>query len=310
MRRAQRGQAMVEMSIGLLVWITIVCYGIYFAEVSYIAMRVEEAAAYAVYDTTGQRTHEKGNQNFNLSSTIPGLSSSETKKKWGDFEANSGGDYSQSKMSHVFAEYDKLYQGITCTKEDSIKYGITAIGVPNPYSDGDDTGGVKCTASATVNLVPGFQRSFKVMGGFKEDNWAAKGAAASGSYKICATPRAVNGNCGSIGILVGDFSLQGVDESKSNDLFNGGNDSFKDLVESAMGPTMCPMAQLASLTLANYMSMEACQFAFSYQGVENDYTQDVHGESDTPAGNPPWNTGGTNSKREIDDPRTFLGVKR
>jgi hypothetical protein len=305
---------MVELAIGLLLWITILAFGIHFAEVSYIAVRVEEAAAYAVYDTTGQRTHEKGNKRFNLSATIPGLSSSETKKKWGDFEANSGGDWAQAKMSHVFTEYDKLYQGITCTKAPSLKYSTDApvigLGVPNPFSAGNDTGGVKCTASATVSLVPGFPKDFRIMGGQREKQWAAKGAAASGSYKICATPRSVHGNCGSFGILVGDFSLQGPAESTSNDLFSGGNTAYYDVVNDAMGLTGCPLAMAASTAVATAVSFDACTFAFSYKGVEKNYTQNVGSEDDTPGGRPAWNTGGTNTRRTVRKPETFLGVVR
>ena len=304
----KRGQAMVEMSLGLLVFVTVLVFGIHFAEVSYLSIRVQQAAAYAVYDTTGQRTHEKGNKRFNLSATIPGLTSSEARKHWGDFEANTGGDWASSKVSHVFTQFDDLYSGITCRREPSIKYSTDAPGLgvlaPNPFSAGNDTGGVKCTASATVSLTPFFPQHFV------DGKWSFRSAnydGASTSYKICATPRASNGNCGDFGILVGDFSLQGPPESTSYDLYSGGNNSYYDVVNDAMGITACPLSVALSLGVAFTASPGACSFAFSYKGVERNYKQNI---GSVHSGASSWLTGGTNSRREINNPRTFLGVQR
>ena len=310
MRRshAQRGQAVVELALSMLVFITVLVFGIHFAEVSYLSVRVQEAAAFAIYDATGQRTHEKGNQRFNLSSTAPGLSTSEARKKWGDFEANSGGDWANAKVSHVFTEIDQIYNGITCRKETSINYStsIPVVGVvtPNPFSGGDNEGGMRCTASAQVSIAPGFPKKFfDGKWNLKSDHYAGNAT----SYKICATPRSVNGQCGEFGLLIGDFSLQGVAESKSHDLYSGGNDDYKNLVNDAMGLTACVAAQALSLGVAFTASYDACSFHFSYMGVEKNYKQNINSVHTGPT---QWITGGTNTKRQINNPRTYLGVSR
>ncbi len=301
---AERGQATVELALSMLVFITVLAFGIHFAEISYLSMRVQQAAAFAIYDATGQRAHERGN-NMSRTSTIAGLSTSEARKRFRDFEALSGADHNAAPVTHVFTSIDNM--NIQCRNENSMRYttDVPLLGllVPNPF-DGS-RGGIQCSAQATINLTPAFPRNFF------DGRWSFQTANYAGSrtsYQVCATPRAANGSCGQFGILTGDFSLQGPQESRSVDLFSNGNPAYRDLVSEAVGLVSCPAALALSGTIAFTAAPGACSFQMSYQGVENNYRQNIRSAH---TGTTRWLTGGTNSRRDMSNRnRTYLGVDR
>lgn len=304
---APRGQATLELALGMLLFITVLAFGIHFAEVGYLSMRVQQAAAFAIYDATGQRVHNEGD-NWGPGGNmygVAGLSTSEARKRFRDFEALTGGDHNAAPVTHVFTSIDQMQ--IQCTNENSISYStsppLLGLLTPNPF-DGS-RGGLKCTASATVNLTPAFPRNFF------DGEWGLRTANYAGSrtsYRVCATPRAANGNCGQFGILLGDFSLQGPTESRSVDLFSNGNPTYRDLVSSAAGPVSCPAALALSGAIALTAQPFACSFQMSYRGVEHNYRQNIRSAH---TGDRTWITGGTNSRRNpSNNQRTYLGVNR
>ncbi len=285
----ERGQATVELALGLMVFVVVLAFGIHFAEVGYLSTRVQQAAAFAVYDAIGQRAHENGDD-LSLSSSIPGLVTEQTRRYFRDFDANRGSEHDARSVRHVFTAVDALKA--QCRLERSISYIPTnpfSAATPSPY-DGS-RGGIACGVRATVQLLPGIPR----------------GVLERDEYTVCATPRSIDGQCGRFGLLVGDFSLQGARESRSNDLFRRSNPAYNGLVEKAFGPGGCPVAQNAALTIAGAFSPDACAFQFSYQGVERDYQQDIRAAH---AGPIKWNTGGTQGRRVIRDPQTLFGVRR
>ena len=58
-RRAARGrgQSTVEMALGLMVFVTVLVFGMHFAEVGFLSIKVQEASAGALWDTTARRMH-------------------------------------------------------------------------------------------------------------------------------------------------------------------------------------------------------------------------------------------------------------
>lgn len=299
-----RGQATVELGLSMLAFITVLVFGIHFAEVGYLSMRAQQASAYALYEVTGERAHEKGSD-LSRASTVAGLATIHARDRWLDFQPNVDDSAHAASITHVFTEIRGMT--VRCTNEQSLSYDTSVplggLLAPNPF-DGS-RGGVKCMSSATIALAPGFPT------GFHDGEWNLDSPHYAGSrtsYTVCGTPRATGGQCGQFGVLVGDFSLQGPAESRSVDLQNGGNDAYYDLVHSAMGITACPssMALSAAVTWTP-VGLDACSFSMSYQGVEANYRQNIGGVH---SGSSTWLTGGTNSRREIRDPETYLGVKR
>lgn len=284
-----RGQAAVELALTLLVFVTVVAFGIHFAEVGYLSTRVQHAGAFALYDATGGRTHEAtGNASnpFTYYSGTPGLATSKAHKYFKDFEANTGGDHATAPITHVFTKIDGMR--VRCTAESSIEYNPSG-GVPSPF-DGS-VGGMKCTAEAEVELFNFPEKFFEGEWNLKEKHYAA----AKKKYKVCLTPRSPDGNCGEIGILTNDFSLQGPRESRSHDTFSGGNDYYSAVVQKAWGFSSCPASIGLSLWSAVFARPDACFFQFGYQGVENDYLQ--KNVTSHAGGSTTWLTGGTADKR-------------
>ncbi len=54
----QRGQGTVEMALGVLLFVTVFIFGIHFAEVGYLSLKVQEASTSALWDTTSAKMHE------------------------------------------------------------------------------------------------------------------------------------------------------------------------------------------------------------------------------------------------------------
>ena len=54
-----RGQATVELALGLLIFVTVLIFGIHFAEMGFLSLKVTEASASAIWDATAYQTHSK-----------------------------------------------------------------------------------------------------------------------------------------------------------------------------------------------------------------------------------------------------------
>src|SRR5207249_4993558 len=59
-RRARlvAGQAAAEAAIGMLVFVTVLMFGLHFAEVGYLTVKIQEAANGALWDTTAKKMHD------------------------------------------------------------------------------------------------------------------------------------------------------------------------------------------------------------------------------------------------------------
>ncbi|MBM4379519.1 MAG: pilus assembly protein [Deltaproteobacteria bacterium] len=304
-RTAQRrGQASVEMALGLIVFVTILMFGIHFAETSYLGMRVSGAAQSAIFRATGQRAHEKGS-NFSRASTVAGLTTSDNAKYWDDFQPTVG--EGAGTITHVLTKIEKSTNNVVrCTNEGSMKSSLVSI-APTAYSG--DRGGLKCSGEAQISVLPTFPKNFL------DNTWSLKTAHYSGptSLRMCATPRSKrSGPCGQFGVLLGDYALQGASsgESRANDLFNGGNSAFKALVDGSFmygGVPISPMcaasaAMLGSLKLVPQLG--PCFSQLSFKGHEVGFNQSMGGHHVRS----PWNTAGYKSQlRQKNNKAYYLG---
>ena len=62
----KRGQAVTELALLLLVFVTVLIFGIHFAEVHALAMRSQEAAQAALFDTSAMKMHDTSTGNWDL----------------------------------------------------------------------------------------------------------------------------------------------------------------------------------------------------------------------------------------------------
>jgi hypothetical protein len=299
---ASRGQAAVELALGLLVFITVVVFGIHFAEIGYLGARVATATHSAIFRATGERAHEAGSD-MRLYGTVAGRVTSEHKKSWNDFNPTSG--EGSEAVSHVMTKIEKTEGNLVrCFNEDDLKSNLLVI-APTAY--GDNKGGIRCGAQATVSILPVFPRNFL------DNNWGLKTAHYNGptSFRVCATARNQRGGeCGRIPILVGDYSLQGAtkSESRGNDLFRGGNREFKELVDKTfVASPMCIASGLMMAQLKLLPQVTTCNSVLSFKPHEDGLRQSMTGHSTRG----PWHTAGyKGTLRDKDNKAYYLGVER
>lgn len=67
---SRRGQAVTELALLLLVFVTVLVFGIHFAEVHALAIRAQEAAQAAVFDTTAVKMHDTHTGNWDLAKNV------------------------------------------------------------------------------------------------------------------------------------------------------------------------------------------------------------------------------------------------
>lgn len=301
--RALRGQASIELALGLVVFITVVAFGIHFAEVSYLATRVATATHAALLRATGERAHVKGSDS-RLYGTVAGRVTSEHKKYWNDFNPTMG--EGAAPVSHVMTKIEKSNDNLVrCTNVEELRSELV-LGMTTPY-DRRQRGGIGCAGEAEISVLPVFPKQFL------DNNWGLKTANYSGptNFRVCATPRSRRGGrCGQIPILVGDYSLQGArgSESRSHDLFRGGNKDFEDLVSGAFGGSpfcLASAGMMASLTLVN--GSDTCFSVLSFKSHEAGFRQSMSGHNTRG----PWGTAGYEGVlRDRNNKAYFLGVKR
>jgi hypothetical protein len=198
-----RGQAVTEMAIGLTVFVTVLAFGIYFAEVGFLSLKVQESAISALWDGTAGKMH-----------TIP-LSYSEAEGsmrkaaeraevRYADFNGLSSETHPS--MQQVFTRGSEL--DVRCDVGDGPSFG-GAILTRISYRD---NGGARCSAEASLSAYR-FPRSFLDQGdGALFGDRHMKDAHTT--LKVCGVGRAVGGKCnGSFGMLVDDWGLSGSLES-------------------------------------------------------------------------------------------------
>ncbi len=222
-RRAPRGQSMVETALGTLVFITILMFGIHFAEVGYLSVKVQEAAASALWDTTGAKMHELPGDFGSLDNAINGAGG-HTTQRYQDFDGRSSKPGGSTPVQ-VYTAADGLR--VECSAADGISYQ------PSSSTGGVyvGRGGMSCVASAAISPSASLTRSFLDQGEgslFQVTHYAA------GVIRVCGTGRANGGNCsGGFGILLDDWGLAGADESRECNVLDRGNCSNKAYYDSA-----------------------------------------------------------------------------
>ncbi|WP_224368020.1 TadE/TadG family type IV pilus assembly protein [Hyalangium versicolor] len=197
--RRQRGQGTVELAIGLLVFVTILVFGIHFAEIAFLSLKVQESSATAIWDATQAKMHVLPDS-WNLldPSTVAQRANERYKDLDGRSSKTGGGT-----ITYVFTKADS--PTVTCEAENSIEHRPpnTTEGVYQA-----NTGGMRCSSKATISVWK-FPTSFFDDGSgafFKEKHYSTT------SMTICGVNR--GGGCeASFGILLDDFGLALDEES-------------------------------------------------------------------------------------------------
>lgn len=204
MRRAPRGQAATEFALGLLVFVTVLLFGIHFAELGYLGTKVHEAEAAAVWDSTAYRSYQFGI--WADSGPIAAVAAqTNTTQRYADWDGRASANGTAPTLAVSRAEP----MVVNCTRA-GMTYPLPAL-APTFFEAGD----VRCGAEGDVNAfrVP---RSFAdgADGFFKA---AHKGTTMTNPMHLCGSGRPLGTGCpGKLSILLGDYALT-ADQNENGD---------------------------------------------------------------------------------------------
>jgi hypothetical protein len=231
MKRASRGQSVVELCLSLIVFVTVVMFGIHFAEVGYMSLKVHEAAASPLWDSTALRTHRIRHQpnnigDFHYVHSIPPSVKNDAHRRYNDFDGRSSTDGKPS-VTHVFTQIRGM--NVHCQSDAEVEFDVPRgqrlallspregdyAYTPPGQNLGNDTdsvldgiyeniGGMHCAANAEVQALPSLPTTFLegTTGFFKKEH------AIRPLIRVCSAGRVTDGQClGRYGILLGDYSF-------------------------------------------------------------------------------------------------------
>jgi hypothetical protein len=192
----KRGQATVEMALGLLVFITVVAFGIHFAEVTFLSMKVTEAAGSAFYDTTAGQMHSIM-FNYDTTSARQNAERSAT-ARYAGFDGRQAASGGPPGIQDVFTVASNMR--VRCPS------GGAPIFPPLPPATAmywGNWGGENCSSSADMATIH-FPERFLDQGGgfFTTQNYNPP------SLHMCAAGRALGGTCsGGFSSMLDDWGL-------------------------------------------------------------------------------------------------------
>lgn len=233
-RRRARGQAMVELALGSLLTISLIFGALYFGELTYIGMKLTEAGTFNAMEATGMRltSFDKTgsvNQTYGpAKAAVAALKKgSKLNERYEDLDGTSDG---QGLVTGWTSTTNVVTQ---CDVDENFSFRIPKKGqrykqkTADPYfndvqdrvrslyrsvpSDGP-MGGFACSARADVTSINIPERMLeRDQGGFfTQQHWK------NTPLRLCAFGRASNGQCGELGILIGDWAFDGAQGADLN----------------------------------------------------------------------------------------------
>lgn len=195
-----RGQAIVETALGLVVFITLLVFCIHFAEVGALSIKLREASAGALWDTTAKKLHELPGEFGPLTREIAGAGATAT-GRYQDFDGRSSRDQGKT-VTQVFTRGTALT--VTCAADPVMAFAPDVVRTGVLSGVYADRGGMACSARATLSAWR-FPRSL------------FKGSPRTEALELCAPGRG-GLRCGTVSILLDDWGLAGPEESAANPL--------------------------------------------------------------------------------------------
>jgi hypothetical protein len=192
-----RGQAATELALGGIVMVTILLFGIHFAEMGFLGTKVHEAAASTMWDATAYRTHSLSNWYDTNVFAVPAAQAQSG--RYADFD----GRASHVAAAPTLATTKASPIGVQCFKSQAY--------APPAVSSLGDPGGITCTAQADVNVVnigTNFANDSK---GFFGEQQKMR----TSPTTLCSSGRLGAGGCGTVSMLLGDDGLHdGTDQNE------------------------------------------------------------------------------------------------
>lgn len=263
MRRA-RGQAATEFALGLLVFITILVFGIHFAEVGYLSAKVHEAGAAAIWDSTAYRSYTFGG--FADSNAIAAPSAAAgAGARYADWD----GRASVSGAAPTLALTRAAPMTVSCVGGPA----AAAYPLPNLAPAFGEPGGVSCSAEGDFGV---FRISTKFLDGADGFFKAAHNSRPPGSLStLCSAGRATGHSCaGALSILLGDDALTDIGTQK------------RECALQSDSPRTCTNGAFYRVTRATWDNsmVRTAGWTSGYTGAPERWARNIVGSSGIPNG--------------------------
>ncbi|MBU8899335.1 hypothetical protein DRW03_10235 [Corallococcus sp. H22C18031201] len=273
---ARRGQSLVETSLGLMVFVTILLFGIYFAEVGAITLKVQEAANFALWDATAHVQHSPESNEWQRDNAVS-LAEAEASRRYQDFDGRESKGSGAVTLQQAIARATPIR--VNC--EAGLPNGLRGI-APG------DAGGSSALAQSMTVVSPGMTctassgLSASRIGKFLEPPFHEAQRKAANAFTVCAAGRAKGGACpGRFALLLDDWGLAGVAEGRPCALnINGASRcansdyyQWTQRVFRANGGGGGAGSALAALVGAPGVNED--QFFMSYRGEEDGYEENI-----------------------------------
>jgi hypothetical protein len=211
-RHRARGQATTEAALGILVISTVIVFGIHFSEVAMLSLKVQEASASALWDTTGKRMSilTTATPDFGPRRTAIQEAGPEATTRYADFDGRASRP-GNTAPTLVFTQATPIQ--VTCNEDATVAPMDLSGSTDIAGMFGQGVGGMVCWAESDFGLVPGFTRRFMQGDPFRVQHVSVT------SYHVCSMARANGNNCPArAGIALGDWGLTTDTEAENCDL--------------------------------------------------------------------------------------------
>ncbi len=276
--RHARGQSLVETALGVMVFVTILLFGIYFAEVGALSLKVQEAANFAMWNATGRVMHDPQGNEWGRRGTVL-AAEAEANNRYADFDGRERMGGTGVAIQQAIARAQPIQvdclpglpgtmRGLSMADADPALAGTLSM----------RTQGMGCTASSRIRGVR--------IGRYLEDRgtgfFQVSQRRAADAFTVCAAGRASGGRCTArFGMLLDDWGLGGVDEGRSCALNIDGarrcaNPDYYEWAQRvyrANGAGGNRGSALAALTGASGVNED--QFFMSFRGEEDNYEENL-----------------------------------
>jgi hypothetical protein len=268
-----RGQAIVETSLFLLVFVTIVVFAIHFTEIGWMTVKTQEPANSALWDATSQKMHDTFSDNWDLYQQAIRYGQDHTNQTYG------------SKALYLGVR-TKQDQAVDTRCENMTKISLPATPPAASAIPKKETG-MACTAKVTLEGF-NFPRLFLQ----QADHGFFALEQRKRSYAICAAGRQDNntGQCvGRYVIELDDWGFSGPQERQECKLaFDGAtgcdNQGYFDLVNKTYDAQVKSQGDDKSTESTDLakdivgkspLPGDENQFYLSFRGNESQYTEDL-----------------------------------
>ncbi|GHG88042.1 hypothetical protein [Comamonas sp. JC664] len=277
--RHARGQSLVETALGTMVFVTILLFGIYFAEVGALSLKVQEAANFALWNATGRVMHDPESNDWGRRGTAL-AAEAEANNRYVDFDGRSSrGGGRGVPLQQAIARAQPIQ--VDCRAElpggvPGLSMADAAPGLAGTLVMG--TQGMGCTASSSIRGVRIGRYLEEGRSGFFQTSQRR----VSDAFTVCAAGRASGGRCTArFGMLLDDWGLSTVAEGRSCALnINGARRcanpdyyEWTQRVYRANGGGGNAGSALAALTGSDGVNED--QFFMSFRGEEDRYEENL-----------------------------------